>query len=76
MIRYRLTERQICDSKGDGRTSWGVALVVDGVCIRKAEDLSPDREAVRALVKLFNDEELDPVHFDQAIEDFLYDFTI
>lgn len=76
MISYRLTKQRISDSRGKHRTAYGVALVVDGVCIREAEDLSPDREAVFALVELFNNDELDPVHFDQAIEDFLYDFTI
>ena len=76
MILYRLTECRIADSKGDLRPCWGVALCCDGVCLRTAEDLSPDREAVLRLVELFNEEELDPVHFDQAIEDFLIDFTV
>ena len=72
MVTYRLTVRQVTNDSGM-RTAYGVALYRDGICLRAAEDLSPDREAVGRLADLFNAEALDPVHFDQAIEDFLYD---
>ena len=76
MIFYRMTECRIADSEDGLRPGWGIALYRDGVFLRGAEDLSPDREAVEQLVKLFNDEGLDPVHFEQAIEDFLLDFSV
>lgn len=76
MTSYRITEYCTADGTGVRRSGWGVALFRDGICIRAVDDLSPDRDAVSRLVALFNEEDLDPVHFDQAIEDFLLDLTV
>lgn len=75
MTSYRIIIRQISND-GDRHLSCGIAVYQGDVLIRTAEDLSRDAEAVARLAALFNDEDLDPVHFDQAIEDFLYDFTV
>ena len=71
-----MTVRQVRGDSGELRLSCGVALYRDGVCLAAADDLSPDPEAVSQLVQLFNEEGLDPVHFDQAVEDFLTDLTV
>ena len=75
-VNYRITEQR-ADNGGAGmRPCFGVALYIGDECVRVIGDISPDREAVQKLIGLFNDEELDPVHLDQAVEDFLYDNTI
>lgn len=72
------TVYRICESKGVNHLhlSYGIALYRSGRLQRVIDDISPDRTAVEALVRLFNEEGLDPVHFEQATEDYLYDFTV
>ena len=54
--------------------AYGIALIADGECVRIIGELCTDRAPVEELVALFNEEGLDPIHLDQAVEDFLYDF--
>ena len=75
-----LTEYKVYqDSEGDSafhhRHTYGVALYQDGACQRVIGDISGDRKRLEKLVRLFNAEALDPVHLDQAVEDFLFDFA-
>ena len=59
-----------------GNTSYGIMLSVDDTPIRVIGDISCDRDEIERLTRVFNEEELDPVHLDQAVEDFLIDHRI
>ena len=76
MTEYRLWKT--CEDSCDHNTasSCGIALYEDGKPTRVITDLGCDCTRVAALVRLFNEEELDPVHLDQAVEDFLTDFKL
>ena len=76
MTEYRLWEKSEKGSENGDHLRCGVALYVDGEAVRVIGDLSDDRERLADLVRLFNEEALDPVHFEQAAEDFLLDFSI
>lgn len=76
MVTYRITETDIIGGDGAPYMSFGIALFRGSERLRTINDISADRTAVQRLADLFNAEELDPVHFDQAVEDFLYDFEI
>ena len=71
MREYSLTE---CNK--NGFISYGISLISNGVVVCIIHDISHDREEVEALIRLYNKEDLDPVHLDQAVEDFLIDRTI
>ena len=69
MTEYRLWEKS---EEVSGGFRYGVALYRGASCLRVIGDLSDDRKKVADLVRLFNEEALDPIHFEQAVEDFLY----
>ena len=81
-IIYETVESYIeCESfshelNGAVRKSYGIALRIDGEIAAAAEDISGDRELVVGLTKIFNSDQLDPAHFEQAVEDFLTDLTL
>ena len=76
MEEYRLEPPPASDDGEEPRVGYGAAVYRDGQLMRRIADISPDRPAVARLVRLFNEEALDPVHFEQAVEDFLYDNRI
>jgi len=55
---------------------YGITLSVGGFITRVIPDIGDDYDTIERLVQLFNDEDLDPVHLDQAVEDFLIDRMI
>ena len=62
-VLYRL-----CRSENENGTTWGIEAFVS---VAKAEDISPDREAVGGLCALMNEEGLELVHMLDVITDFL-----
>ena len=74
MKEYRLFAQSMYDRVVGHYETFGVSVFEDGVMIRIVRDVSPDRKRVEALVSEFNREHLEPVHLDQAIEDFLLDY--
>ena len=62
-VLYRL-----CESSGETGTTWGIEAFVS---VARAEDISPDREAVGRLCALMNEEGLELVHMLDVITDFL-----
>lgn len=76
MTVYQLWEDNEAPAAGGSRLRYGVAVYSGGEPRRVAGDLTDSRERAEAFVRLLNEEALDPVHFDQAIEDFLYDFSV
>ena len=76
MIVYELCSAKSHDKEYGSYTAYGIAVLYEGTVIRTVEDVSAEKEKVTALVKLFNEERLSPAHLDEAIENFLYDFTV
>ena len=72
MLEYRICESFGTEDNSDKRHSYGIALYIDGVCTRRIDDISLERKDIAELVEVFNEEGLDAVHFDYAVEDFLY----
>lgn len=76
MIRYELHTGQAYNSEHGTYESYGITASRGGKIICTVEDVSLDREKVEQLVKQFNEEQLSPVHLDEVIEYFLYDFEV
>ncbi len=57
-----------CESTGEFGKSWGIEAYV---CVARAEDVSPDREAVSELCRRMNENGLELVHMMDVIMDFL-----
>jgi len=71
MQEYRIYT-QSCYNRACGHyESYGIALFIDGELSRIIGDISLNRTKVEKLAVLFNREDLDPVHFEQAVDDFL-----
>ena len=70
---YILTESEI-NLEEEGRImTYGISCIKNDVEIKKVEDLSPNRTAVKKFVKLLNKKKLDPVQLDEVIDDFIDD---
>ena len=68
MVTYKVYEGKYF-SEDSSYSGYGIAMIIDERIDRIAEDITCDRERAEALASLFNSEELDPVHFEQAVED-------
>lgn len=64
------------DTDTTGRARYGITLSIDGATVRTIPDISVDHGEIDRLTQVFNEEALDPVHLDQAVEDFLIDRRI
>ncbi len=73
MTEYRLFKQSAYHRAVGFYDTFGISVFVDGELTRIVRDISADREKVERLARLFNEEQLDPVHLTQAVEDFLYD---
>ena len=64
------------NTDNSGIVSYGIILSDGNTPVRVIEDISREREEIELLTQIFNDEGLDPIHLDQAVEDFLIDRQI
>ena len=76
MTKYTLLISRENDKENKNRKAYGIAVYRGGSLVRVVEDVAPDPDSAVRLIKLFNDEGLDPVHLDQAVEDYLTDLEI
>lgn len=76
MIQYDLQIGHAYNSEYGVYVTYGVTAFNRGKVICTIEDISLDKNKVEQLVKLFNEEQLSPAHLDEAIENYLYDFTL
>ena len=74
MKRYDVFEGRYNDSEGC-RVGYGLKASREDGTDMLIEDITPDRERAEELAELFNTEELDPVHFEQAVEDYLLELS-
>ncbi len=73
-MQYRLFEEtKFLEDCGYYRT-YGISAVERGQTACAIEDISSDKYKIEQLAKKFNEEKLELRHFEQAVEDFLYDF--
>lgn len=75
MIEYSLFEETLTLDRTT-YLSYGVAIFEDDIIIRKINDVSVDYISVNKLIALCNDEQLEPIHIDEIIDDYLQDFNI
>lgn len=75
MTEYKLLVEKKYDRTFGFYDACGITVVQDGVETH-IPDISTDREKIENLVKVFNEESLDPAHLPQAVEEFLYDFKV
>ena len=76
MIHYRLFPERLCGEELGEYETYGIIAANDAGGLKIIHDVSCDRERAEALTALFNAEELDPIHLDEAIESFLYTFEV
>ena len=76
MIQYDLQIGHAHNSEYGAYVTYGVTAYFRGKVICTIEDISLDKNKVEQLVKRFNEEQLSPAHLEEAIENYLYDFTL
>ncbi len=70
LVRYEVTEGDF-GLDGESYRSYGVAVMEDGVALKRIDDVSLEKNDIVNLVNLCNELELSPVHIDDVIENFL-----
>ena len=73
MTEYKLFLQKEYDRTVGFYDSYGISVFENGVLTRIVRDISLDRKAVERMIYVFNEEQLDTVHLNQAVEEFLYD---
>ena len=69
---YSLIKNNICDELGIRHILYGIAVLNQtGETIDSISDILCDKAECEKLVELFNNENLSPVHFHDAVEDWL-----
>ena len=76
MIQYDLQIGHAYNSEYGAYVTYGVTVYCRGKVVCTVEDISLDMKKVEQLIKVFNEEQLSPAHLDEAIENYLYDFTL
>ena len=76
MIQYDLQIEYAYNSEYGAYVTYGVTAYFRGKVVCTVEDISLDMKKVEQLIKVFNEEQLSPAHLEEAIENYLYDFTI
>ena len=76
MIQYDLQIGHAYNSEYGAYVTYGVTAYFRGKVVCTGEDISLDMKKVEQLIKVFNEEQLSPAHLDEAIENYLYDFTL
>lgn len=76
MAQYELKIGHAYNDEYGAYVTYGVTASHRGKAIRTIEDISLDKKKVEQLVKLFNEEQLSPAQLEEAIENYLYDFTL
>ena len=73
MYLYRaVSESLFCEEVGS-YVSYGIELTRDGKIIDHVSDVTRDERMAHSLAALFNLHQLSPIHFHDAIDDFLFD---
>lgn len=75
MAEYRLFVEKMYDRTCGFYETYGISVCENGIPTRIVKDISLDDQKVSSLVRAFNDEQLDPAHLNQAVEDYLYDLN-
>ena len=76
MIQYDLQIGHAYNSEYGAYVTYGVTAYFRGKVVCTVEDVSLDIKKVEQLVKHFNEEQLSPAHLEEAIENYLSDFTL
>ena len=74
MTRYGMFAEQKQNSGSGYYDTFGIVISERGEAVGFVHDVCADEEKLSDFITLLNTEHLDPVHLDEAIENFLYDF--
>ena len=69
-MKYRVIG-SLVEIDGAIYTSYGIGCEFEGNLLLEIKDLSTNKTRVEKLVLLCNDLQLDPIHIDDVVEDFL-----
>ena len=75
MTEYKLFEESKYNRLCGFYITYGIIVFEDGLHTRTISDISVNKEKVEQLISAFNELELSPRHLNEAVEDFLYDFS-
>ena len=70
-IYYEITSTNEVSEDGEHYLSYGIKIAAEDGSSAAVEDISPEREKVEALAKIFEAEQLEPVHLFDAVYDAL-----
>ncbi len=75
MYQYQLTASESA-AEENGKVTYGISITdKNGIC-GKIEDISPDKAEMEKLVSLCNELQLDPIHLEDIVDDFLSTLTV
>ncbi len=72
-VNSAITSTPLPREGGGSYVGYGIRLTAEDGSASTVEDISPDRERVEALARLFEAEQLEPVHLFDAVYDALSD---
>ena len=71
MVTYDLIEEHIVNDYCGEYSSYGIAVISNGIEIRRISDISTNFEDIEKLVRLCNQASVELVHIDSIVENFL-----
>lgn len=75
MYQYQLTASESA-AEENKKVTYGISVTdKNGIC-DKIEDISPDKAEMEKLVSLCNELQLDPIHLEDIVDDFLSTLTV
>ncbi len=63
------------EADGISLTEYGMAIYKSGIIFRIIEDISLNRLATERLIYILNEENPDPIHIDDIVEDFCIEYA-
>lgn len=74
MAKFGIFSERKQNSDHEYYDAFGIAVSERGETVGIVRDVCADKEKLTDFITLLNSERLDPIHLDEAIENFLYDF--
>ena len=72
---YKAVRQELRADELGTYVTYGIRVSSDGQQLTFVSDVSTDEQAARHLAELCTSEQLDPIHLNDVIEDFLVDLT-
>lgn len=66
----------ICAHTHNDKTEYGIVLLSENTVQRSVPCLTDNKDDIEALVRILNELEVEPCHFEDVVEDYLTDFSV